>query len=156
MKTMVVVLLGLVMAGCSPTSGEWISSLHSREPYVFCCRDRNEAARQILSMLALNMWDVSTNTGDVILTAERLLNKDEDMRFLDAEGSIGRLQFVFSDSAVVLSATARYDRAQVDMYQGHPVMMKYRRQLEKLGMQIMPVGGCSGQPVSQGGKPQAE
>ncbi len=146
MRTLIVIAICAMLGGCSVTTGEWNRKLDKNEPWVLCHSGKEALQERIVEMLALNMWDVSTQTSNVILTAERRQMKDEDMRLVEQDAGMARLMFAFTDTTVSLNATVVKGSIQLTMYQGYPIMMKYLRKLEQLGCTVMPSGGCSALP----------
>jgi len=146
MKTMSILLV-VVFSSCSPsnyTTGEWDTELQAKEPYAFLV-PKNDASPKntIKNILYANGWSIETDDDEWIITKERELAKDEDVNtnsisyaFIGemSEFSKGTLQFHITDSLVVMKGRNWKGKfGEMELTQGHPLMMKYRRALELRG-----------------------
>lgn len=130
-------LIALVVAGCAHTAGQWDTSLKSEEPLVFSCADQAAAQQRIHDMLELNQWTIATESARVINTQERRLFKDEYIQGTGGGKAVGTLQFVFSDSTVSLQGKVWKGSVSVTVIEGHPLMLKYRQEMEKQGFTVL-------------------
>lgn len=147
MKSVFFMLLTLFAAGCASTTGEWVKGLDSLEPYRMSYSIDYETARRVVKeLLYSNGWELSTDDQPYMITLERELPKDEYVvhdafmgEFTGASvlRAYGKLLFKLSEGELVMTAEiVNQDRRKVDVSQGYPLMIKYRRLLEAQGFTL--------------------
>lgn len=145
-------LIAMFFVGCYSTSGLYDSNLTSTQPYVFeYTGDQGKAMKSVKALLYREGWGIDVDDEGFITTGTRRLDEDEFLSRIELFGSLtgkevfqadGRLRFEFIDGLIFMTGDVfnQHER-RIDLSQGYPLMMKYRRLLEEQGFRLaVPAG----------------